>query len=74
MHRLLMMTIKVDTTTIAYVKISQNFPVIASIAKYTLVRYSWQPDVEVGDAVCGNSTEDALHFILFCPALATARY
>ena len=23
-----------------------------------------QPDVEVGDAVCGNSTEDALHFIL----------
>ena len=32
-----------------------------------------QPDVEVGDAVCGNSTEDALHFILFCPALATAR-
>ena len=35
-----------------------------------------QPDVEVGDAVCkvcGNSTEDALHFISFCPALATAR-
>ena len=23
--------------------------------------------------LCGNSTEDALHFISFCPALATAR-